>query len=187
MENFKEIVNEYYPQVKERFKVILKELYPYIVIIVVVVLFRTFIATPVRVDGISMVDTLHDGEILILNKLDKSYKRFDIVVINYGDTKIVKRVIGLPGENIEYKDNELYINEEKIEDRSTVRTSDFTLKGIYGIDIIPDDYYFVMGDNRVGKNSADSRYPEIGLIKKSDMVGTTTIRLFPFDKFGKFN
>ena len=60
-------------------KKFLKELYPYLVIVAVVVLFRTFIATPVRVDGDSMKDTLHNNDILILNKLDKSYKRFDIV------------------------------------------------------------------------------------------------------------
>jgi len=140
MEKIKEMFNENYFYIKEKVKVTLKELYPYIVIMIVVMLFRTFIATPVRVDGISMVDTLHDGEILILNKLDKSYKRFDIVVINYGDTKIVKRIIGLPGENIEYKDNELYINNSKIEDKAIARTNDFTLKGIYdGLEKIPDD------------------------------------------------
>ena len=86
-------------------KKILKELYPYVVIVVVVVLFRTYIATPVRVDGDSMKDTLHNNDILILNKLDKSYKRFDIVVVNYNNTKLVKRIIGMPGENIAYKDN----------------------------------------------------------------------------------
>ena len=53
-------------------KKILKELYPYVVIVIVVVLFRTYIATPVRVDGDSMKDTLHNNDILILNKLDKS-------------------------------------------------------------------------------------------------------------------
>ena len=78
-------------------KKIIKEVYPYIIIIVCVVLFRTFIATPVRVDGNSMNDTLNNNDILILNKLDTSYERFDIVVINYGNTKLVKRIIGLPG------------------------------------------------------------------------------------------
>jgi signal peptidase I len=78
----------------------------------VVVIFRTFIATPVRVDGDSMNDTLHNNDILILNKLEKNYDRFDIVVINYNNTKLVKRIIGLPGENISYKDNQLYIMQE---------------------------------------------------------------------------
>ena len=93
-------------------KKIIKELYPYVIIVVVVVLFRTFIATPVRVDGDSMKDTLHNNDILILNKMDKSYERFDIVVVDVNGAKLVKRIIGLPGENISYKDNELYINGE---------------------------------------------------------------------------
>lgn len=174
---------------KEKAKNIIKELYPYVVIVVVVVLFRTFIATPVRVDGSSMDSTLKNGDILILNKLDKSYERFDVVVINAKidgkNSKLVKRIIGLPGENIEYEDNELYINGKKIEDVATARTSDFSLSDLYDVEKIPDDYYFVMGDNRI--YSRDSRDYTVGLIKKEDIVGTTTIRLFPFNKIGKFN
>lgn len=174
---------------KEKVKNIIKELYPYVVIVIVVVLFRTFIATPVRVDGSSMDSTLKNGDILILNKLDKSYERFDVVVINAKidgkNSKLVKRIIGLPGENIEYEDNELYINGKKIEDVATARTSDFSLSDLYDVEKIPDDYYFVMGDNRI--YSRDSRDYTVGLIKKEDIVGTTTIRLFPFNKIGKFN
>ena len=174
---------------KEKLKKIIKELYPYVVIVVVVVLFRTFIATPVRVDGSSMDSTLKNGDILILNKLDTEYERFDVVVVNVkfdGKTsKLVKRVIGLPGESIEYKDNELYINGEIIEDVATARTNDFSLKELYNVDNIPDNYYFVMGDNR--GYSRDSRDYTVGLIKKEDIVGTTTIRIFPFTKIGKFN
>jgi len=170
-------------------KKFLKELYPYVVIVVVVVLFRTFIATPVRVDGTSMDSTLKNGEILILNKLDKSYERFDVVVVDVevdgNKSKLVKRIIGLPGESIEYKDNELYINGEVIKDVSPSRTNDFSLKEIYNIDKLPDDCYFVMGDNR--KYSRDSRDYTVGIIKKEDIVGTTTLRIFPLDKIGKFN
>lgn len=162
---------------------IVKELIPYIIIVVVVVLFRTFIATPIRVDGPSMEDTLKNGDILLLNKLDKKIKRFDIVVIYKSDIRLIKRVIGLPGENIEYKDNELYINGELIEDVALIRTGDFTLKELYGIDKIPDDYYFVLGDNRTV--SKDSRYYDIGLIKRSEIAGTTSFRFFPFNKIGK--
>lgn len=165
-------------------KKIIKELYPYVIIIVVVVLFRTFIATPVRVDGDSMKSTLYNNEILILNKLDKSYNRFDVVVIKYKKEKLVKRIIGLPGENIKYKDNELYIDDKKIEDIETSRTANFSLKELYNIDKIPQGYYFVMGDNR--GNSTDSRDYRVGLIKESNIIGTTSIRLFPFNKIGKF-
>jgi len=165
-------------------KKIIKELYPYVIIVIVVVLFRTFIATPVRVDGGSMKSTLNDGDILILNKLDKTYERFDIVVIDVNNTKLVKRIIGLPGESIEYKDNELYINGKLLEDVDVSRTNDFTLEELYEIEALPDDIYFVMGDNR--NNSSDSRDYRVGLIKSSDIVGTTAIRLFPFNKIGKF-
>ena len=170
-------------------KKILKELYPYVVIVVVVVLFRTFIATPVRVDGTSMDSTLKNGEILILNKLDRSYERFDVVVVDIEvdgkKSKLVKRIIGLPGESIEYKDNQLYINNEVIKDVAPSRTNDFSLKELYNINKLPEDCYFVMGDNR--KYSRDSRDYTVGIIKKEDIVGTTTLRIFPLDKIGKFN
>ena len=173
---------------KEKLKKIIKELYPYVIIVVVVVLFRTFIATPVRVDGSSMDSTLKNGDILILNKLDNEYERFDVVVVNVKfdgkKSKLVKRIIGLPGENIEYKDNELYINEKKLEDVTSSRTSDFTLKELYNINNIPDNYYFVMGDNR--GYSRDSRDYTVGLIKKDDIIGTTTIRIYPFNKIGNY-
>lgn len=163
-------------------KNILKELYPYVVIVIVVVLFRTFIATPVRVDGDSMRESLHNGDILILNKLDKNYERFDVVVIDYNKSKLVKRIIGLPGENIEYKNNKLYINNKKIDDVETIRTLDFSLEELYSITEIPKDHYFVMGDNR--GNSLDSRDYRVGLIKKEDIVGVTIFRLYPFNKIG---
>lgn len=157
-----------------------RELIPYLVIIVVVILFRTFIATPVRVEGSSMVPTLKDGDILVLNKLSHNYKRFDIVVVSTNKSKIVKRIIGMPGENIEYKDNKLYIDGKVIEDKTVEATDDFTLKELYGMNRIPDGYYFVMGDNRDG--SSDSRDYRIGLIKKENILGKTIFRLFPFNK-----
>jgi len=174
---------------REKIKNIIKELYPYVVIVVVVVLFRTFIATPVRVDGSSMDSTLKNGDILILNKLDKNYERFDVVVVNItmdGETsKLVKRIIGMPGESIEYKENDLYIDGKIVKDMAPERTNDFTLKQLYDLENIPENTYFVMGDNR--SDSRDSRDYTVGLIKKEDIVGTTTIRLFPFNKIGKFN
>ena len=160
----------------------IKELYPYVVIIIVVVLFRTFIATPVKVDGDSMRDTLYDNDILILNKMNKNYERFDIVVINYKESKLVKRIIGMPGETISYKHEKLYINGKKIKDVDTVRTLDFSLEEIYGMERIPDNHYFVMGDNRA--NSLDSRDYRVGLIHEDDIIGVTSLRIFPFNKFG---
>ena len=159
---------------------VFKEIMSYVVIILVVVLIRVFIVTPVRVDGTSMYPTLNNNDILIEKKFDKSIDRFDVVVINYKKEKLVKRVIGLPGEKIEYKDNKLYINDIEIEEEFLHEvTRDFSLADI-DEEIIPDDYYFVVGDNR--PNSKDSRM--IGLINKNQIRGKTSFVVYPFDKIG---
>lgn len=159
---------------------ILKSILPYVIIIIVVVLIRIFIITPVIVDGDSMYPNLVNNQVLLLKKYDKSIKRFDVVVINYNKDRLVKRVIGLPGETIEYKNSKLYVNGKMIEeDMIDVKTADFRLDYI-GYETIPEGYYFVVGDNR--GNSKDSRI--IGLVSKNDIVGVTNFSLFPFNKFG---
>lgn len=158
----------------------IKELIPYIVIIVVVVLIRTFIITPVQVDGESMYPTLLDNQILILKKYDHSYDRFDIVVFKYNNSKLVKRIIGLPGETVSYKNNTLYINNKEIDNINLdAYTYDFDLSEL-GLDKIPEGYYFVLGDNRT--NSLDSRM--IGLVPENSILGVTNFSIFPFTKFG---
>lgn len=160
-----------------------KELIPYIIIIFVVATIRTFIVTPVKVNGSSMYPTLKEGEILILNKINTNYKRFDIVVANAANMKVIKRVIGLPGEHIAYENCKLYIDGEEIKDYVTeCITDDFTLEDLYGYTIIPEGYYFLMGDNR--KESYDSRNYEIGLIKEEQIQGKASFRLIPFSRFG---
>lgn len=156
----------------------IKELIPYIIIIIVVVLIRTYIITPVIVVGDSMVPTLEENQILLLNKLDyklNDIKRYDVVVIKVGKSEIIKRVIGLPGENIEYRNNTLYINGHEEKSDYDFETEDFTLKSICNCDKIPQDKYLVLGDNRIV--SADSRI--IGLIDKEDILGSTTISIWP--------
>lgn len=156
----------------------LKELYPYIIIIIVVVLIRTFIVTPIRVNGDSMVPTLESKEIMILKKYDKSFDRFDIVVVDKSveGSNLIKRVIGLPNERIKCKDGKIYINGKKIDDVYAYgETEDFleiTLK---------DNEYFVMGDNR--EVSLDSR--NFGAVFDYELKGTTNLVIFPFSKAGK--
>ena len=159
----------------EKVKKFIKELIPYVVILVVVIIIRTYIATPVMVSGPSMNPTLKGKEIMILNKIDDNYKRYDIVVLHTEHGEIIKRVIALPGETIQCKDNKIYINSRKIEeDYGMGTTSDIervTLK---------DDEYFVLGDNR--ENSMDSRY--YGPINIKNIKGKTSFIIFPFSRFG---
>ena len=161
----------------DKAKSILKEYVPYVLVIVLVILFKMNIMTPVRVNGDSMFDTLKDGDIMLLNIID--YKlhgadRFDIVVADEGTEYLIKRVIGLPGEVIEYKNNQLYVNGKKVKDNfGTEETYDFTYK-------VPKDSYFLMGDNRT--NSVDSR--RLGAFKKNEVKGTTKFTIFPFKRFG---
>lgn len=160
---------------------ILKELIPYIIIIIVVVLIRTFIVTPVIVSGDSMVPTLEDKQILLLNKFDYRFNeisRFDIVVIEVGKNEIIKRIIGLPGETLEYRNNILYIDGHEIETEYNFETDDFNLKSICNCDKIPNDKYLVLGDNR--SVSSDSRI--IGLIDKDDILGSTSLSIWPIKK-----
>ena len=155
----------------------IKELIPYLVIILVVITIRTFNVTPIVVQGESMVPTLDGGEVMILKKYDTNYERFDIVVVNKsveGDN-LIKRVIGLPGETIRYRNNTLYINDKVLEDVYAYGDT-----GNFQEITLGEDEYFLMGDNRA--ISLDSR--ALGIIKKQEIEGTVGIVLFPFNKFG---
>lgn len=156
---------------------IIKELIPYLVIILVVICIRTFLVTPIAVKGESMVPTLSGNEIMLLKKYDKNYERFDIVVVskNVEGDNLIKRVIGLPNETISYKGNKLYINDKIIEDLYAYGETENFQEITLG-----DDEYFLMGDNR--EVSLDSR--SLGIIKKYEIEGTVGIVLYPFNKIG---
>lgn len=161
---------------------VVKEIIPYVIVVLIVVLIRSFVVTPVRVNGSSMYPTLENNELLLLKKYDKSYKRFDIIVFKYQDTRLVKRIIGLPGEHVKYQNKKLYINGKVVaENFDKGETDNFDLNYLE-YETIPKGYYFVMGDNR--QNSTDSRI--IGLVKKDIILGKTNFAFFPFKHFGNF-
>ena len=157
-----------------------KEAKDYIIIILVVLFIRTFIVTPAIVEGSSMDNTLKDGQLVLINKYIYRFdeiKRFDIVVVRNSEDgdKIIKRVIGLPNEVIQYSENRLYINGNLVE-------TDFSLGNTGNFKIVTEeDEYFVLGDNR--EVSKDSRV--LGNFDKKDILGRVKIRLFPFNKIGK--
>ena len=159
----------------------------YILTMVVVIFIIMYVATVQQIIGSSMESKYKDQDIVILNKLHYRFfkiKRFDVVSLKYDGSKyLIKRVIGLPGDNIEYKNNKLFINGKKIEeyflDKET-NTEDFSLTTL-GYEKIPKDMYLVLGDNR--ENSLDSR--EIGLVKRKDILGKIKLRIWPINKFGR--
>ena len=160
-----------------------KEIIIYGFIILVIILIRTFIITPIRVNGTSMDTTLQDKEIMILNKINyklNDIERFDIVVIKKDDSYLIKRIISLPRETLKYVDDKLYINDNEIKEYfKNQSTQDFDIIEL-GYDKIPNDCYFAIGDNR--KDSLDSRI--FGCFKKEDILGSANLVLLPLNNFG---
>lgn len=157
------------------------------IIILVVLFVTTFVGEKTRVKGDSMETNIHDGDNLILNKVTYRFsdpERFDIVVFPYEkdpSLNYIKRIIGLPGEEVDLADGKIIINGEILEEnygREEIRIlgdQSFPL-------IVPEGEYFVMGDNR--NDSCDSRYKDVGTIPKEKFLGKTWIRIWPLSDFG---
>lgn len=160
-----------------------------LIAVVLAAVIRYFLFAPIVVDGLSMMPTLKDQDRMIVNKLSYKIgepKRFDIVVFHAPEQKdYIKRVIGLPGDTIEYKNDTLYVNgkpydepyldeyKKQVEDGPL--TEPFTLEEKIGRKTVPEGELFVMGDNR--RFSKDSRH--IGTIPMSKVIGKTSIIYWP--------
>ncbi|WP_108669717.1 signal peptidase I [Peribacillus acanthi] len=150
---------------------------------------RYFLFAPIVVDGLSMMPTLHHQDRMIVNKIGYTVgepDRFDIIVFHAPENKdYIKRVIGLPGDKIEYKEDTLFVNgkpyEEPYLDEYKKQVIDgpltepFTLKEITGEETVPEGHLFVMGDNR--RFSRDSRH--IGVISMDKVLGNTSVVYWP--------
>lgn len=160
---------------------------------VIFLLVKQYLIQPFQVEGISMEPTLKDGYQMILDKV-QPIERFDIIAFpdpSGSDQHYIKRLIGLPGDQIEMVEDVLYLNgypldepylsSELTSDPSTEYTENFTLQSIIGQDRIPAGYYFVMGDNR--PNSGDSR--QFGLVPISSVEGRSQWVYYPFSDFGQ--
>ena len=143
-----------------------------------------YVVTIQQVVGPSMSSTLESQDIVLLSRSHYrlfDMKRFDVIAFNYADTKyLIKRVIGLPGDKVEYKNNVLYINGKEIEEEFLEghKTNDFNTLSL-GYETIPEGKYLVLGDNR--ENSLDSR--SFGLIDEKDILGKVCVKIWPFYEF----
>jgi signal peptidase I len=152
--------------------------------LLVAFLVRTFVLAHFVVDGTSMSTTLHDGDRVFVNKL--SYRlhdpnRGDVVVLHElngtSERDLIKRVIGLPGETVEVRNCEVFIDGRRLDE--PYLDPEVVTPGNCGGDTaatqVPEDHVFVMGDNRAG--SLDSR--NLGPIDEDDLVGRAFVVFWP--------
>ena len=152
---------------------------------------------PTIVNGVSMEPTLHSGDYMIVARqayIKEGPERGDIVIFQSdlpndegdGDKLLIKRVIGLPGDVLEIKDDQVYINgeayhEDYLKDGYTPIIDTPAEGEAY---TVPEDSYFCMGDNRAG--STDSRCDDVGVVTSDLIKGKVIVRLFPFNKIQRF-
>lgn len=172
-----------------------------IVIVVVVVLFvNNFILINAKIPSESMEETIMTGDRIFgfrlayginvdifgkhISKKMKDPERFDIIIFKYPDDesqRFIKRLIGLPGETVEIRNGKVYINgsKEPLDDSFVPETP----KGNYGPYVVPEDSYFMLGDNR--ENSRDSRFWDNPFVTFDEIIGKAVIRYFPSIKILK--
>lgn len=161
-----------------------------LIFFLVVVISPKYVWGKTIVEGNSMNGTLENADWLLNEKLSYEFgtpKRFDVVVFHSPveeGKNWVKRIIGLPGETVQILDGKLYIN-GKILTKDEYGNELIEYAGIAEKPYkIPEGTYFVMGDNRIGSNSWDSRYEEVGTISKGEIWGKVIFRTRPISRIG---
>lgn len=194
------------------FKEIMSWIFTLVFAVVFAYLITRFVIVNAVIPSASMETTIMTGDRIIANRLEYDFskpERYDIAVFKYPDspdTLYIKRVIGMPGDKVEIKDNEIYINDstEPLED-SFVNGDMVTDDAVYNVPakgdsledymdfientdlydsdgdgLFDEDCYFMMGDNR--NRSADSRYWDNKFVPESLMQGKAVFRYFPINK-----
>lgn len=183
---------------------ILKEIFEALVIAITinVVIYFLFII-PSQVEGPSMLPNLKDQELLFANKTPSwfnsneqlleqfnwDYQRGDIVIFDFNDIVLVKRIIAAGGDTIYIEDGEVYINDNKIyETYLAVDTKTYIPQvGLRFLAegekiTVPEGFFFVMGDNRT--QSKDSRFDDVGFVAREQIKGVVFFRFWPLNSFG---
>lgn len=152
-----------------------------IFVVIVVLIVNNFLLINAKIPSESMEQTIMTGDRVFGNRLAYLFekpKRFDIVIFKYPDHEkelFIKRIVGLPGEIVEIKDGKVYIDgsEEPLDDSFTPEKP----LGDYGPYVVPENSYFMLGDNR--NYSKDSRFWNNPYVAEEKILGKAVIRYFP--------
>ncbi len=159
-----------------------------VLVLVLVVTIRAFVVEAYVINGKSMEPTFHDSERLLISKFAPRFEeleRGDIVIFQHGDDekRLIKRVIGLPGDEVEIRGGFVHVNGKRL-DEPYLEDSDRDPTSNYGPRIVPPDHYFVLGDNRPTSN--DSRREAVGFIGREQIIGKALILFYPPSKIRIF-
>lgn len=171
----------------------IREIIGWVVYILIVIcatyLIVTYVGQRTKVSGDSMLNTLHNEDNLIVDKISYRFrdpKRYEIIVFPYRyaeNTYYIKRIIGLPGETVQIIGGYVYVNGEKLDEHYGREVIE---EGKYGLAIDPielgEDEYFVLGDNR--NHSSDSRDSSVGVLTREELIGRAWVRIWPLKSIG---
>ncbi len=170
---------------KSKLREVIEFCIPIVIAVVIALCLRTFVFANAVVPTGSMLNTIREGDRIIASRLayvNNDPERYDIILFYYPDdeSKIyVKRVIGLPGETVQIVNGVVYVTKT---DGKTIQLDDSfvttgTPYGDFGPYTVPENCYFMLGDNR--NNSKDSRYWQNTYVNKEKIIGKVKFRYYP--------
>lgn len=188
----KETVENAEEKQTSKLKEVLEFLAPIAIALVIAIILKTCIFANAIIPSGSMLNTIKIGDRVIASRIAYTFgdpQRYDIAIFEYPDNPeqyFVKRVIGLPGETVSIRNGDVYIVDK--DGKSEKLRDDFVspenMDNYNGTFEVPEDCYFVMGDNR--DNSVDSRYwVSTHYVSRDKMIGKVLFRYYPFDSAGK--
>ena len=185
-ENSEDSENDKKQKKNTKLKEVLDFFTPIIIALIIAIVLKTFVFANAVVPTGSMLNTIQLNDKILASRLTYKFndpERFDIIIFKYPDNEeeyFVKRIIGLPGETVQIVNGVVYVTDEN--GQTTQLRDDFVTMekplGNYGPYVVPENSYFVMGDNR--NNSLDSRYWETtNYVSKDKIIGKVLFRYAP--------
>jgi signal peptidase I len=167
-------------------KEIMEWVFSIAIAVIIALVIRQFIFTVVRVEGSSMLPTLTDNDRLIVWRLGYKPEANDIIVLHQEDhLPYIKRVIATEGQTVDinFNTHKVYVDGKLLDEpfiyQPTSQSGDVQFPVT-----VDEDCVFVLGDNR--NNSRDSRFSDVGMVSRDDIIGKAVLRFFPFSEFGTF-